>query len=275
MKIITIIFILLTSIVFSQNTGLYGKRTFIDVNASGHYRLIHTLLMQENMYQNENGTLTQKKDRFDHGFQLAIGRAVKKNTAISLEFGMSFSSIQGPAEVPFSYQYIDSWSGTLQQQNGLIYTTHEAIKTRTISIMPKIEFNSKSNLPVGLNHQIGIGYTRSSIVAKEYLNRINYTQTNNYNYNSFFTDAQYDALVDDYTNLEETYSGFAIMYAFNIRTPVSKSLMINYGIRYTLNFGGNMIRSFFDYQQKNFTSRHSYSRLANVINFNLGLTYAF
>lgn len=259
MKIITIIFILLANCAVAQNTGLYGKRTFVEFNTNSHYRLFNTILKQEYMYQNETGsTLTQKKDRFDFGFNIAVGRAGKKGVAVSLELGMGFSSVAGPEYL--EYTTIDSWGWGYTEN---IRMNHEALKTRTITIMPKIEFNSSSNLPVGLNHQIGVGFTQTSIVDKDYIRYQRNTSSN-------LTEAEFEKLAKENFDYTEKYKGVTLLYAFNIRTPVSKSLMINYGLRYTLNVGGGL-REY----PKTIRRDIAGSRIFNFINFNLGLTYAF
>jgi hypothetical protein len=79
-------------------------------------------------------------------------------------------------------------------------------------------------------------------------------------------------------NYENKYSGMTFLYAFNIRTPLSKSLMINYGIRYTLNLK-NMFVTDIGTDQKYYPEDEVRTdlkrmRLTNVLSFNLGLTYA-
>lgn len=257
---ILIIFCILTSFSsYSQNTGLYGKRTYVELNTTAHYRLFHTIFMQNDMYEKTSvNSLQHKKDRFDYGFNFTIGHATKRGIAASLEFGMAFSDIEGPEFVQFVYT--DNWGYTGQND---IYVQHEAIQIRTMQIMPKIEFNSASILPVGLNHQIGIGFNRTSIVEKDYYGLM---ADNFYN----IPEAEFNNALKETRESIDNSKGFTLMYAFNIRTPISKSLLINYGFRYTLNINRGL-RGYYRSYERNI----AYSRLANVINLNLGLTYAF
>ena len=66
-----------------------------------------------------------------------------------------------------------------------------------------------------------------------------------------------------------------------MKTALSKSLLLNYGFRYTLNLNSsglnktsNSINQFY-LSQQDVSKLINKQRLYNLINFNLGLTYAF
>lgn len=253
----------------SQNTGLYGKRTFFEFNTVSYMPIFSWFMSESDGYSPSgagNG-LTLKKDLFDYGFRFAVGRSGKKNVGASFEVGYNFSNLSTPQN---SYiEYTDQW-GNYTYKN--ISYKHERLDVRTISFMPKIEFTSKGGtLPVGLNHQIGLGFSSSKILERDYKYQV-------INSSGDLTAAEVATFSKDLLNYENTFKGMTFLYAFNIRTPLSKSLMINYGIRYTLN-----VRNYFsseigtdqkyyeEYEVRNDLRR---MRLSNVLAFNLGLTFA-
>jgi hypothetical protein len=203
--------------------------------------------------------LIMKKDLFDYGFRFTLGRSGKKNTGFSFEVGYSFTNLPTRER---SY---------LADYSSLSYK-HERLDVRTWSFMPKIEFTSKGGtLPVGLNHQIGFGITTSKILEREYNYQV-------FNYSGDLTQEEIDSFSKNLLNYDNKYSGLTFLYAFNIRTPLSKSLMINYGIRYTLNVR-NIFVSEIGTDQKYYQEdvvRRDMRRmsLSNVLAFNLGLTFA-
>jgi len=251
---------------FSQNSGLYGKKICIDFNATGNMPLIN--MFNGPMYKNVNGALESKMDLFDYGFRTSVSYAVANNFAVGLEFDMDFMNIHPPEymliEDPFYPGYYDH-----------IHIRHENLKTKTFVIMPRLSFASAGSLlPIGLSHQIGIGYTSTKIVDKDYL----YIPSSNY-------PDDIDEKLYDYT--QKGHKGLAFMYTLNVRTPINKFMMITYGIRYDANL--NLSNSDYDpddwYSTPDQTDEYyftttaiSYSiwrrRLFSVVSLNLGMAFA-
>lgn len=268
-----LLFILLFVSIFyfssnGQNTGLYGKRTFIEFNTVSYMPILSWLMSNSDGYSPSgagNG-LILKKDLFDYGFRLAVGRSGKKNVGASLEFGYSFSNLSTPENI--EKEYNTSWGTSY----GYVTIKHERLDVQTISFMPKLEFTSKGGtLPVGLNHQIGLGFSSSKIKERDYNHIV-------YNSNGEFTDEELANFSKDFLDYEETYKGMTLLYAFNIRTPVSKSLMINYGIRYTLNLRNYFVSEIgtnqYYYPKQEIRDDLKRMRLSNALSFNFGLTFA-
>jgi hypothetical protein len=259
--IVTIFACLFHYSVISQNTGLYGKRTFIEINTVSNMPIFSWLLYNNKGYSpsGAGNSLVQKKDFLDYGFRLAIGRSGKKNTGFSFEVGYSFTNLSTP-----EYSYSGDYSSVTYK--------HERLDVRTWSFMPKIEFTSKGGtLPVGLNHQIGFGISSSKIVEKDYNYQV-------FNYSGELTDQEIASFSKNLVNYENKYSGMTFLYAFNIRTPLSKSLMINYGIRYTLNLNNVFVSEIGTdqkyYQEADVRQDMKRMRLTNFLSFNLGFTFA-
>lgn len=268
--LITILLISITFSVAGQNTGFYGKRNYIEMSGTAYVPMISWLLDNGQMYKRSGvgSNLIETKDKLNYGIHFTVGRAGKKNTGFGLEFGYDFANIPGP-DAAKSVEYIDQWG---YNNNYYIDVEHEMIDVRTLTIMPKLEITKKgATLPLGMVHQIGLGFTSTKILEKDYIYHI-------IDGSEFMTATDSSNLDNYFMNYDTKYKGFTLMYAFNIRTPVSKSIMINYGIRYSLN-----LRNF----SQNFvgTSKYFYTddqikrdigamRMSNIITFNLGITLA-
>lgn len=264
--------LLFVSILFNssaQNTGLYGKRNFIEFNTASYIPVFSWILENGEMYKTSGAgnSLVVSNDKFNYGFHFVVGHAGKKNTGISLEFGYDFANIPGPSDARI--EYTDQWG---YDNYYYVYLKHERLDINTFSIMPKIEFTrSGGTLPVGLNHQFGFGYTSSSVREKDYVYRI----TGGGDYISPEDSANFESKLINY---DKKYKGYSFLYAFNIRTPISKKIMINYGIRYTLNFRNYaqyFSNSDYHYEEYDIARKIGKMRFTNFITFNLGVSYAF
>lgn len=210
MKVLFFI-LLISSGVYSQHTGFFGSKTYIELNTLSHIPIINNLIFSGSTpYKATGNTLLEKRDWFEVGIRLAIGHSLKNNSGIGLEIGMDFQNLAAPEggnNFDYSTNYI---------------VKHEMLSVRTLVIMPKLEFaNADGLLPIGLNHQVGIGFSSSKVVDKEYL--IERNQAISY------------AEELDFAPISDGFKGITFLYAMNMRTALSKHLIINYGIRYTLN----------------------------------------
>lgn len=269
-KIATALFILFfVTTLNGQTSGLYGKRNYIEVNGLSNLRLFGLMFDDGSYYKSSGNSVTAGKDIVDLGFRFTLGRVVSNNFAFGLEAGMDFQSI-GMSDEYHSVDYTDQWGNTYYQS---IYFHHEMLDTRTVSIMPKISFTKKGGLlPIGLNHEIGFGINSTKVIDKDYNYRI-------ISGSEYLSAQDSTRLEDQYVDFDQKYGGFTIMYAFKIKTPVSKRIMINYGLRYTLNLRN--YGQFFASSNQHFESSADISqnigrmRISNLMTFNLGVSYAF
>ncbi len=268
--LILTLFISACSLSFAQNTGLYGKKRFLEVNGLGYVPIIGWFAADLNeVYKREGNLLLPGKDIINYGFRLNLGTTVKRNVALSVEFGYDYANIVANDYV--DVDGVDNWG---YNTTARYYFDHEMLDITSMVIMPKIEFTKDGGLlPLGLNHQIGIGYTSSTVKDREYL----YT-TSGFNYEYFTPNEDPEKLIDKIANYDQKHIGYSFLYAFNVRTPITKSLLINYGLRYTLNIRNrSQIYSPGNYgmSAEEVSSRIGRMRLSNAITFNLGLTFAF
>jgi hypothetical protein len=255
--------LLLTSFMFvqlqAQNSGFYGHKGYVEVNGMGCWPLLARSGWFGETY---DGTLRTKKDEFNSGFNIGAGYAVKRNLMIGLETGLWSFNVAGP-----EYLYVYDAFGYSYGMS----IRHEMLDVRTFSVMPTFTFGGKKGLlPVGLNHQVGVGYTNTKVLKKDYKYRSG---------DNSYTQEQLDNMNEEnggFVDYKNNYTGFTAAYTLKVRIPVSKSVMINYGLRYTLNLTSQNTKSAGDGKM---ASEDLYreiraARFRSVITFNLGITLA-
>jgi hypothetical protein len=271
-SVLALMIILICNSSFGQNTGLYGKRNYLEFNLLGNVPVFNWWIRDNPHYKKLGSqSLTEGRDILNNGFRLAFGHAGKKRTGVGIEFGMDYQDFAGP-EYGY-YYFVNDWG---YDDSRYITIKHQAVRVQTMTIMPKLEFTSKgANLPVGINHQIGIGYTSSKLMDKDYIMIIN-----QYDATEFQTSADSANFVNNFVDYDFKHKGFTFLYNFNIKTPVSKKVMINYGIRYTFHVKnpfqdytvGYRVSGWGTSEVGRLINRH---RMTNFLTFNLGASYSF
>jgi hypothetical protein len=256
-----------------KDNGFFGKKGFLQVETLGNVPLFYSGFNLGNGYQvDETSTaprLLPKNDNFNYGFRVSAGYAVKRNLAISFEFGQDFASV-----------YPDPYSTVNWDFSSYSKVTHEMVDIKTTVIMPKLEFSTSNALaPMGLSHQIGLGVSFSNVIEKDYVYSIDYGS------NLFYTKYSDNDIPIDPINFEEieTVKKYVLMYALNMRTPITKNLMINYGVKYTLSVGGPNENNLYMNPETSSNIRYtndleyqiSRSRSFSFINAFAGLTFVF
>jgi len=265
-----------TTAIAQKDNGFFGKKAFLEVQTLGNVPLFYNILNLGNGYQ-ADGTITNpqllaKNDKFNYGFRVCAGYAVKRNLAISFEFGQDLASV-----------YPDPYGNVNWNNNSYYEVTHEMVDIKTTVIMPKFEFSTSNALsPMGLSHQIGLGVSFSNAIEKDYV----YGITDNYfNSTTVYENYSDKNIYVDPINFQEieTVKKYVLMYALNMRTPITKNLMINYGVKYTLSVGGprennmylNPVTSPNSRYTDDFEYQISRSRSFSFINAFAGLTFVF
>jgi len=193
---------------FSQNTGFYGRKLFVEFNSASQVPLV-AMAFKDRTYDTYGyGITSNKADKFNTGFSFVFGGATSSRSAISLEAGMYYASITPPRD------------------NESYFLRHENFNIRTFTIMPKIEIAGNGGTsPGGLTHQIGFGFNLTKVANKDY----------DYILSSEAPDSIGDPAATT-MDFSQRYKGFTFMYAIVMRVPINKRLLFNYGLRYTANF---------------------------------------
>lgn len=256
--------LLLSSFIFlqlqAQNSGLYGHKAYVEINGMGCWPLLARSGWFAETY---DGSLRTKNDEFNSGFNVGAGYAIRRHLMLGLETGLWNFNVAGPRYV-YTYDNIFGYSYGMSIR-------HEMLDVRTFSFMPTLTFGGKKGLlPVGLNHQVGVGYTNTKVLKKDYKYRSS---------DGLYTQEQLDLINEKnggFVDYKNNYTGFTAAYTLKVRIPVSKSVMINYGLRYTLNFTSENTKSAGDGKM---ASEDLYreiraARFRSAMTFNLGLTLA-
>jgi len=238
---------------YSQdNTGYYGKRTFIEASITAHSPLFYQLLFSniEGYELSFSGnSLQEKRNWFHVGYRASFGRAMKSNMGLAVELG--YDKIVLNQRLLLSGDYENP------------YLKHESFEVNSLLVMPRIEISGRNGLlPNGVVHQIGVGVTINSIVRKNYL-----VDHGSYKTGGPNGDPEDEELLFTNHKLEGNVKLCQLMYALKIRKPLTKFLMLNYGFRYTIDFG---------LKPSGFSERAAGGiidyQLYNFIAFDLGLT---
>ena len=254
-----------------KNNGYYGKKAILQLDFVGNTPLFNNIFMSDaTAFKARSGNLVEGKDLFNYGFRFNAGYAFFRNFAFLMEYGQEFSSAY-----PEPYQYIYTDFGSNYE------VKHEMVDVRTQFFIPKIELATPNALlPLGLSHQLGLGLSYSSVQEKDYTYQtIEYDSWTGYQYylNHNYSDADLNPI--DFNKIRNVRK-FVFYYGLNVRTPVNKSLLITYGLKYMLQFGkaentnlsGDNGNEQYTQMIEQVVARH---RSLSIIYLSLGLSYVF
>lgn len=254
-------FLLLNGAVYSQdNYGFYGKKAYVEVTSCSYIPLYYNVTVGSGFKRvSESSTsLAPYRNWIQTGLRTSIGYTVKANLGIALELGFDRFHINS--------QVVQRFKNPLDPSSNLYITNHERVQINSILILPKIEISGSNGLlPNGLVHQIGIGVTINKPVEKEYVVNI---YEDHYEWGD--VPADYQPELGDAIDLSTSYKMLRLMYGLKMRSPVGKSMMINYGFRYNLDFGVTP----FGYPLELAQAIRRY-QFRNIIAFDLGVTLPF
>lgn len=250
-----------------KDNGFYGNKAFVQVQTLMNYPMFSNLLLEGQGYKQSGAKLVNKKDNFNIGFRVTAGYSIQRNFSLLFEYGQDFSSV-----------YLNDYSSFYQNSVNYNSIKHEMIDVTTTVFMPILEFGSSNALlPMGLSHQIGFGFANSKAIEKDYMFQVYGYDDMGWETNSGYVKYSTSNIKPlDFDRLESVKK-YVIMYGLSMRSPITKSLMINYGIKYTLNLGRNQY--YYSYNNENLNNdlntviyKH---RSFSFINLNIGLCFAF
>ena len=262
MKILLITLALISFQSIGQ-TGLYGKRSLIEVQGIGSMPVVYNWFNgSKAFYKRQGDNLVDGSHLLEYGFRANVMRAFSNQIGLGAEIGIERQTLAAPEFIE-----LNATDGFFSS-NQMFGLRHEKIRLNTITFMPKIEISTRTNLlPIGLSHQIGFGYTRVTVDER--------------NYRFFLDNPDNDSIitpiVNGFIDYEDVYTGFTIMYQINMRTPITDQFVLTYGIRYNANFvrntrpidGPNPLGEF------NFIDEVRDRRNPAFIQLNIGVGFAF
>lgn len=265
MRWIIISFLLLgtTNSFLAQNAGYFGKKNTLDAAFNASIPLFSNLRQSATMLKYDNGQLAEHKDWIDVAYRFSYMRALSRRFGLGLEIGTEYISARRP-------------NASIQMNTYPYYSANyifEKIDILTTTVMPKLEFtNATGLLPMGLSHQFGIGINFSNMRDRDY------------HYQKLSDGSEANEEVKLITSAMK-YTGGSVksvtfMYQLNMRTPLTKFLFLNYGMRYM----HNIMPSFDSYDSQVSSVTMSKSDFRNIvrnrrqyafIQASLGLSFVF
>ncbi|PHR20664.1 MAG: hypothetical protein COA38_19335 [Fluviicola sp.] len=247
--------VLLPVLVSAQdNHGYYGKKSFLDVTSSSYFPVLYRVDNEgwESVLTADGNALKSTKSTFKIGARVSVGRTIQSNIGVAVELG---------------YDQFFLGSRVLTFPGYKSISKHERLRVNSFLILPKIEISGPNGLlPCGLVHQIGAGVSINKVAKKNYLIVYQDGSTSG-GVNGDPNDA---TTLFENNNLNRSIKVIQLMYGLKMRTPVGRSMMINYGFRYTLDIGKITYFSSDDLARQ--VTRFLFR---NLIAFDLGLTLPF
>lgn len=236
---ITLLLITISYSLTAQNPGYMGKKNIVEVFGTIQNPLFSNLLdmiANRESYMKKGNKLEQKRDQIDVGYHFNISHAFSRRFGLAFEYGYDFFSISSGL---IDKTYVDQFGF---ESSHAFYGEHENLAVKSQIMIPKIEFTSKGGLlPIGITHQLGFGFRSMSIVKKDYLYDLGNTDQG-------LTTEQKLEIETNLTKYSEKYKGKTLVYVLNLRSPISENILLNYGIRYTLNFMKRIENGVWDFE---------------------------
>lgn len=199
----------------AQN-GYFGKKTVISVDGILKGNVIYNMLLTDFDYS--DGTMNGKRSSrpVGGGMNVSVSHYFRNTIGIGIDFNLVANYIKTPNEF-MDYYYDANYGGYY----GHIVALQE-LKMRTYYIVPKVEWNSNGNLPVGFSHSIGFGYAGSFIVDDNYKMTL-YPMNYGSNYPSVGVSSSKRG--SDFRPVH----GFVVEYGAKIRFPITSFMAFNLG----------------------------------------------
>lgn len=260
---IAIIICLFSFPVISQNNGFIGKKNIVSLDARFYVPMIYNVLRnqeQDNHFKADGDNFQPARNLLSTGLNLTLGRTLSNKFAVYVQVSQLNYKIN-----------IGDEDGSGNNQNYILKSTYFAGRAR--GIMPIIEFSgTNSILPVGVSHQIGIGFYSHSIIDKDYLILVSNASWNN-------TSQKLDEeTLYDYENYRVRTRSY--MYKLNFRLPINRRMLWNFGFRYNLNYT-ELAAKFKSYTENYIFSELNHrdfvrkSQATNITSIETGVTFVF
>jgi hypothetical protein len=237
MKYFSILFILLSAgLAQGQNNGFLGKKNVLSIDARILPPLYYNFRISEASAfskREQNGKLIDGRNLLDLGLNVTLGHAFSSEFALMIQGSINTFDVNLVGPLNYTPYYSNTQDGNGGGEN---YSLYEGtfIKAQTMQIMPIIELGGGGGLlPVGLVHQIGLGFGRTKILDKNYRFE-GVDQNSSDNSSGMFTPVVFtnkDPLFDEKLSFVST----SLMYKIGMRIPINNFITYNIGLRYNIN----------------------------------------
>lgn len=142
--------------------GFFGKKTVISIDGSLRGTLIYNAFLPNFNYNDQSLNGKSSSHFIGVGVSASLSHYFSKRIGVGIDVNMMSNYIKTPTQLWTSY-----YDYNLGYNNSAEVTV-EKMRMHTIYVIPKVEWSSNGNLPVGISHSIGVGYAGSFIVDKAY-----------------------------------------------------------------------------------------------------------
>jgi hypothetical protein len=208
----------LSVIVRAQEPGYFGRKTLIEFGAQGQLPVFQNLVTNEKGYVYRSGELHRSYNLKDFSFRGSIGVIVTENAAMALEYSHHFYQVNPLRGGELNRQYTDTGGALIAQ-----YIRPEVafLDIQERVIMPKVIYSSfDGRVPAGLSQEIGIGYCMIGITNREPQTAFDGTPD---------AETIRKQLIDPEV---DELKGMTFLYGLRMNFPVTRSFLINVGVRY-------------------------------------------
>ena len=239
MRMLRILFSLIPTLVFAQDSGYFGKKNVLSFNMNAAVPLVSNNFTSAKQYSyaDKNGELVRSRSYLNYGFRLGLTHYFSGKFGIGMEACYDKGKINGPKNLAIIVYdpnlYYTGGGGDVGY--GML---HERVDYETFSFLPKLEYNIRNaSLPIGMSYEFGVGVTFSKAIGKDYLYEVNPSGNNNSysNNDSLHQVAKDKGALLNLKPYSKSLIGLTIFYGINFKTPLSRNFLLNFGLRYTIN----------------------------------------
>lgn len=286
MKKLALIFGVFYSVIaFSQEdeplvNGFYGIKRYVtldwQVSTPWIYNSIHRGELLGPNLENARASMMMS-------YRFTYSTIIDDESAFSLELGTSSYDF-ALAHNTKTYS-TDVFAQSVLAKENILATNLKSslVNVRSYSILPIFEFATDPGLiPSGLFHQVGIGYSWAQLTDQKYKLQVTgisndglqtpvsklYTPTNFYDYKS------------------KSLKTVSFMYGVTRRVPISKHVLVSYGVRYMLNMplafhfhmngeSSEPKSSEYIFSNSDAKEQMNVRLFQSAIHFNLGMTFGW
>lgn len=257
---------------FAQVSGYFGKKNMIDIGMKFSNPMIYKIDGYGDDYYKASGTnLVQAKDRLDYAYTFNYSRILSNKFCLALEMDIEKFKHE------LSYNYYNN--NSMYNYSGNV----ERLEFTSRIIMPKIQFNTKNSFfPVGTYHEFGFGFRNTKLVKKDYVLDLEKYNEDWYGPETvpLTQEEERNVKANFYDYSKNSFKGYVLYYSFNMRKPITKFLLINYGFSYTINKTQKNAYRNYSSTDAHLVTEYDVEemirmkKLYNFIQFKIGLTLA-
>lgn len=268
-RLITSLLLLLACV--SNLLSQYGyieKKNYVSVQTGLNVPLLAGTFNESN-YGHKGDGMKSHRDYIDFGASVELMRNVDERISVGLVgVGKQYSAKQTDLVVTI----YDDNAGFVAKDTTWVRMDRPAF--RTFTLLPKVEiFRKMGNGPIGIFHELGLGFSLTSLVNRGYNFSLNPSNPSD---QSMWSSR--DQFIVNYDR--KPFKSFLLLYGVGLRLPLKDYLSLNVGVRYSMSvylrpdnvkFNSNKTE-LFDYADLFFKAQR-----ANlcVIQFLSGLTFHF